>query len=214
MRTETEMFDLIQAKAARLRRTRRHRWVVAMSAVGCLAAVVFAVGTSQRTHGTTVLVAAPAAVTNDDNIVRSTGPPGAVLGYLEIPAIGLQRLIVEGVSVDALKLGPGHYEGTPLPGHDGNAAIAGHRLSDGGAFRRLDELRVGDRIEVTTLEGVFVYLVVDSVVVDPDAVEVLAADRWSGHGSSATLTLTSEHPASSARERLVVGAVLVGDPVR
>src|SRR5262245_19337739 len=54
------------------------------------------------------------------------GDPG---GIIEIPKIGLKMTFVEGVSLEDLKLGPGHYPLTPLPGQFGNAAIAGHRTT-------------------------------------------------------------------------------------
>ena len=54
--------------------------------------------------------------------------------------------MVEGVSLADLKKGPGHYPETPLPGQEGNAAIAGHRTTYGAPFHRLDELKPGDEI--------------------------------------------------------------------
>ena len=50
---------------------------------------------------------------------------------------------VEGVQLDDLAKGPGHYPGTPLPGQIGNAAIAGHRTTHGAPFFRLNELDAG-----------------------------------------------------------------------
>ena len=40
-----------------------------------------------------------------------------------IPKIDLDQIVVEGVSRDDLKDGPGHYPHTPLPGQPGNSAI-------------------------------------------------------------------------------------------
>ena len=79
-----------------------------------------------------------------------------------IPAIGVDKIVVEGVSLADLKKGPGHYPETPLPGQEGNAAIAGHRTTYGAPFNRLDELEPGDEITVTTVQGEFTYEVTET----------------------------------------------------
>jgi len=37
-------------------------------------------------------------------------------------------MVLQGVEEDTLHLGAGHVPGTPLPGGDGNSAIAAHRV--------------------------------------------------------------------------------------
>ncbi len=44
-----------------------------------------------------------------------------------------------------------------MPGQPGNSAIAGHRTTYGAPFFRLDELKAGDQILVTTRQGRFRY---------------------------------------------------------
>ena len=78
---------------------------------------------------------------------------------LRIAKIGLNKVIVQGTSTADLRQGPGHYPGTPLPGEQGNAAIAGHRTTYGAPFYNLDELAPGDLIEITTVQGTFTYRV-------------------------------------------------------
>lgn len=130
---------------------------------------------------------------------------GRPLGLIEIPAIGLdQTAIVQGVSLEDLKSGPGHYMTTPVPGQLGNAAIAGHRTTYGQPFFDLDELEAGDEIVVTTMGGVWTYRVTATEIVGPSDTHVIATtDR-----TVATLTLTTCHPKWSARERLIVYAEL------
>ena len=72
-------------------------------------------------------------------------PEGEATARIVIPAIGVDKIVVEGVSLADLKKGPGHYPETPLPGQEGNAAIAGHRTTYGAPFHRLDELQAGRR---------------------------------------------------------------------
>jgi sortase A len=92
-------------------------------------------------------------------VVRKEPLPGDALGKLLIPTIGVSEYVVEGTDADLLRKGPGHYPDTPLPGQPGTSAIAGHRTTYGAPFRRLDELKKGDRILVELPYGTFVYRV-------------------------------------------------------
>ena len=129
-------------------------------------------------------------------------PAGEVTAHIRIPDIGVDWKVVEGVGVPELKKGPGHYPETPLPGQEGNAAIAGHRTTYGAPFNRLDELEPGDEIFVQTIQGQFRYLVQEQLIVKPTQVEVLE-DKGDDR-----LTLTACHPKYSARERIVIVAQL------
>ncbi len=132
-------------------------------------------------------------------------PEGSAVAILRIPTIGLEKAVVEGVSVAALKRGPGRYPETPMPGQEGNAAIAGHRTTYGAPFYRLDELEPGDPILVTTRQGRFEYRVRETKIVHPSQVEVLDPT------DDNRLTLTTCHPRFSAAQRLVVVAELIGE---
>src|SRR5262245_57066073 len=139
------------------------------------------------------------------------GPPppaaaeGDAVAHVRIPAIGLDKIVVQGVTLEDLKRGPGHYPDTPLPGQPGNAALAGHRTTYGAPFNRIDELDPGDEILVTTVQGSFRYEVSDQLIVSPKEVGVL--DDFGDN----RLTLTACHPKYSARQRIVVLAALVGE---
>lgn len=170
---------------------------------------------SAGTATTTTTSAGPGAtlpVTTAPKVPLDVGA-GDPIGRIEIPRIGLKAVVVEGVGVDDLKAGPGHYPDTPFPGQKGNAAIAGHRTTYGAPFARIDELQPGDPIIVTTVQGTFRYEVMAQPdgsgheIVSPDRVEVLddAGDN--------RLTLTACHPKYSAAQRIIVRAVLVGEPL-
>ncbi|CAN5593281.1 hypothetical protein BH24ACT4_BH24ACT4_09750 [soil metagenome] len=137
-------------------------------------------------------------------------PPveGDAVGFIDIPALGIDDLnVVEGVTVEQLKRGPGHFPTTPLPGQAGNAAIAGHRTTYGAPFSDLDQLETGDEITVTTLQGESRYEVVEQKVVAPTDVAVVA-DQGDDR-----LTLTTCEPKYSAAQRLVTVARLVTEPL-
>jgi sortase A len=141
---------------------------------------------------------------------------GDPVARLEIPAIGVDYIVVQGVDLKTLEAGPGHFPETPLPGQPGNSAIAGHRATFDAPFNLLDELVPGDEITVTTLQGAFRYEVMPQPVdggdpighylVAPTAVEILD-DKGDNR-----LTLMGCHPRYGATQRIVVEAKLVAEP--
>jgi sortase A len=135
---------------------------------------------------------------------------GKVLVQLQIPKIGVNYKVVEGVGLDDLAKGPGHFPESVLPGQLGNSAIAGHRTTHGAPFYDVNKLHPGDQI-VLTYPSVggnasrFVYLVTGTEIVAPSdyAGVVPTTDA-----SKATLVLTSCHPITSATQRIVIRAAL------
>ncbi len=159
--------------------------------------------TTTRAAPTSAAVATAPTTT----VAATTVPPpdvkeGDPLARIEIPKIGVDKIVVAGVALSDLRKGPGHYPNTPLPGQLGNAAIAGHRTTYGAPFFRVDELAAGDEIIVTTVQGTFRYLVTEIKIVKPTDFSVLDPTP------DATLTLTSCNPRYSSRQRIVVKARL------
>jgi sortase A len=107
------------------------------------------------------------------------------------------------VGKSSLKKGPGHYDGTPLPGQPGTVAIAGHRTTYSAPFRRMNRLRPGDKITLTMSYGRFTYRVDGLRVVLPRNTGVLKQVRHN------RLVLTTCTPVDSAAKRLVATARLV-----
>lgn len=157
-------------------------------------------------------------VVEDPTVTTTTAPVslpllsrgGEPFAQIRIPRIGADDIVVQGISRDDLRKGPGHYPDTPLPGQEGNVAIAGHRTTYGAPFGDLEQLEEGDRIFVRTAYGDFTYEVfLADFVVRPTDVKVLDRDRF----RPAILTLTTCHPKFSAAQRLVVQAALQQDPL-
>lgn len=131
---------------------------------------------------------------------------GDSLTRIKIPALGLDTVVVEGITPSALRAGAGHYPQTPLPCEGGNVAIAGHRTTYGRPFANVDQLKPGDTIELTTPIGGCVYQVSRApFVVAPSELSVIdpTPDR--------SLTLTTCHPKGSAAQRLIIRATWVKD---
>lgn len=132
---------------------------------------------------------------------------GEPFGLLSIPKIGLEEVAVyEGVDGETLKNGPGHMDGTPLPGQTGNAVISGHRTTYGRPFFDFDLLDIGDHVTVETSIGTHTYEIREIEVVLPT--DVWVTDPRPG----SWLTMTTCEPKFSARQRLVIFAEMVAGP--
>jgi len=158
---------------------------------------------------------------------------GEAIARIRIPKIGLTKVVVEGVKVEDLRNGPGHYGATVFPGQQGNSGIAGHRTTYGAPFNRIDELEPGDEIRIQTVQGTHTYRVMPvgeayapevlgqltdfvipegeedlgHIIVKPSATWVL------GDFGDNRVTLTACHPKLSASRRIIVAAELVSDAV-
>lgn len=158
-------------------------------------------------------VPGPTASTTTTTEPAPPAPPeGEAIARIKIPKIGVDSIVVNGVTRDDLRKGPGHYPDTPLPGQLGNSAIAGHRTTYGAPFGDLDQLVPGDVIQVRTLQGSFRYAMTEQLIVSPNAIEVIDPVPVSAtdpsKGFRATLTLTTCNPKFSAAQRLVIHAEL------
>lgn len=131
---------------------------------------------------------------------------GEALTRLEIPKLDVDVIVVEGTSLAALRAGAGHYPDTALPGEAGNVAIAGHRTTYGRPFNRMDELKPGDKVILTTPLARHAYEITGApFVVEPT--DWSPIEEFPKRGGF--LTLTSCHPEGSAAYRIVVRAKLV-----
>ena len=165
----------------------------------------------------------------------TTGIPlGTGIANLYIPRLGRDYAftIVEGSDDASLEKGPGHYVGTALPGQVGDFAVAGHRVGKGEPFLNLDHLKPGDTIIVETLKDWYVYTVlgdkatgnlaapdVNGVpgreIVDPSQNRVIlpipdkpGATPDPSNKADYYMTMTTCHPKFTAKQRMIVHAVL------
>jgi len=172
------------------------------------------------TTATTTLPGAPGPTATTTTTTEPAPPPppeGDAIARMRIPKIGVDTIVVNGVTRDDLRRGPGHYPDTPLPGQEGNSAIAGHRTTYGAPFGDLDQLAPDDLIEVRTLQGSFRFRVTQQSIVEPSEISVidptLKVPDDPGAGFEATLTLTTCNPKYSAAQRLIIKAELEPDQV-
>jgi sortase A len=165
--------------------------------------------TTTTTTGTTVTSTPSSTTTSTTQPAPPPPPEGESVARLRIPRISVDSIVVQGVTREDLRRGPGHYPISPMPGQVGNAAIAGHRTTYGAPFHNIDQLERGDIIFVRTVQGSFRYRVYEQRVVSPSDVHVLDPDP----ARRATLTLTTCNPKYSAAQRLIVKAELTRAPL-
>jgi sortase A len=139
-------------------------------------------------------------------------PPGDAYAILRIPRLGAAwaKPVYQGVGLDVLAKGIGHYPDTQLPGQVGNAAFAGHRAGHGNPLIDIDTIRPGDAIVVETADTYVIYRADRSEIVPPTDVKVLAPvpDQPGVAPTEAWLTLTSCEPKYGSTNRFIVFAKL------
>jgi LPXTG-site transpeptidase (sortase) family protein len=137
---------------------------------------------------------------------------GSPLTRIIIPKLGVDIIVVEGISGNALRAGAGHYPGTALPGAaTGNIAIAGHRTGFGEPFRHMERLGPGDVVYLVTPFGKFAYKAVPPFGGHGNWWLTGATD-WSVVQPTPTpvLTLTTCDPPHTSLHRMILRLSLVG----
>ncbi len=119
-------------------------------------------------------------------------------GMLKIDKINLNLPILKGASEKNLKISVASMTGKA--GDPGNYAIAGHRnRTYGRNFNRLDEVVVGDTIEVNAGSSQFTYTVTEKLYVKPEEVWVLNSNP-----GEQEITLITCHPMAKPTHRLII----------
>lgn len=141
-------------------------------------------------------------LTEDDNAVTSVLNVGAIMGYVEIPKIGVKLPIYEGTTEENLQKGVGWMSGSSLPigGESTNCVLTGHRgLPTARLFTDIDQLGIADEFFVRNMMEILAYRVVDVQVVEPGAIETLRILE-----SKDRITLLTCHPYMINSHRLLV----------
>lgn len=132
-------------------------------------------------------------------------PGGKVIAVITIDKIGLKLPVLEGATKANMKYAAAHMKETTTFGEVGNAAIAAHRArTTGRLFNRLNEVEIGDVINIQTSGEKYQYKVYDISIVEPTDVSVLK-----GNGKDQLLTLITCDPLVHPTHRLIVHAKLL-----
>lgn len=193
---------------------RRRRWLRRSLSIGSLAIMVVAIGVIGYPFYTNIVQGRiqdrlDRQFASDElrqAYVDRTIEEGDSLTRIRIPRLDVNVVVVEGTTSNSLRAGAGHYADTPLPCEAGNVAIAGHRTTYGRPFADLDLLRPGDEVVLETPVGSCTYELQERpFVTSPDNFGVVE------NTTDSRVTLTTCHPKGSARERLIVQAVIVSE---
>ena len=99
-----------------------------------------------------------------------------IMGYVEIPELGVSLPIYHGTEEAVLQVAAGHLEWSSLPvgGESSHCVISGHRgLPSAKLFTNLDKLREGDVFMLRVLDEVLTYEVDKISIVEPSQVSEL-----------------------------------------
>ena len=141
---------------------------------GALLITLFAIGGWQLGHGLYIKAKAQVAQMLLESAWQEslqTGTPHKAWAWadawpvarLSVPRLEISEIVLSNSSGEALAFGPGHLSASDLTGNGLNV-IAGHRDTH---FAFLKDLRPGDRVVLTTMEGkTRAYSVIGTEVVD------------------------------------------------
>jgi sortase A len=153
-----------------------------------------------------------AVVHDDEGAERATATVPDIddrtlpVAILRIATLGLEVPVYSDLTELNLSRGAGWIGGTSAPNSGGNMAIAAHRDR---YFRSLENIRVGDTVELESLSARGEFRVSRIAIVDPEDVSVLEDTAGS------MLTLVTCYPfyfIGSAPQRYIVQAVAVDQP--
>ena len=135
------------------------------------------------------------------------------IARIRIPRIGVNAIVVEGVTLERLAYGPGHYPSTAkFDAPTGVAGVAGHRTGWGAPFFNLDRLRIGDQVMIETARATYTYRMTRTITVSPGHAEVLDGNPKST--AAKQLVLTTCTPKFTARDRMIIFLDLVQEVPR
>lgn len=125
-----------------------------------------------------------------------------IVGVLTIASIDLKQPIIKEASKGHLAVSICTMEPTTAPGQIGNFVVAGHNSRKyGRSFNRLNEVAVGDLIEVSTQAGEsFSYQVTNIQIIEPE-------DTWildSSEAESKITLITCYYAQDGTTKRLAV----------
>lgn len=150
-----------------------------------------------------------------------------IMGYIQIPKIGVELPIYHGATEETLDKGVGHLLGTSLPigGIGTHCVLTGHSgLAGTCMFSDLDQLKVGDVFYVRVLDETHAYMILDINTVLPEDTSKLEIDLQRESVTLVTCTpfgvnthrllVRGERIEVGMAERMVEGAEVQEEPVK
>ena len=127
------------------------------------------------------------------------------IALLAIPSIDVDVVVVNYFGYSDLETAVARMQNSAQIGTEGSAVIVGHRTGFGSPFRNLDDVKVGDEVDVTLRTGEKLsFSVTRNTIVSP-SVDLSTFDNKS---NSPQVILVTCHPEYSTAQRLVIIAEL------
>jgi len=127
-----------------------------------------------------------------------------IMGYVEIPKIGLTEPIYHYSTEVSLGIGIGHIHGSSLPtgGETTHTVLTGHRgLPNQKFFSDLDKMKKGDKFYMHILNRTLAYQIYDIKVIEPTDVDALMIEN----GKDLATLVTCEPYGVNTHRLLVMG---------
>lgn len=133
------------------------------------------------------------------------------IGLIEIDSIGQCDPIWDNDSIVDLRYGIGHHQTSVLPGEEGNCCLLGHHMRvEGVFFNKLIDVKIGDIVKITTIDGKeYSYEVDDRQIVDPVNLHDYV-DADDGYGTQITL-VSCTYTDQGTMRIVVIGHLLEGE---
>lgn len=148
-----------------------------------------------------------------DQSFAETGLAGLPVGVLTVNSMACEAPVYLGSSEQNMLNGAAVVAGTsaPLGEPSSNCVIAAHRNM---FFKQIENVQGGDRVDLRTIWGSYVYRVAEVRIISPSDVKAVAVEEGKD-----LLTLVTCHPYGSNRQRIIAvcerdeGAEMTGEDV-
>ena len=144
---------------------------------------------------------------SEDYVNQLNVSGSGIMGYVEIPKIGVDLPIYHGTSEKVLQSGVGHLKNTSLPvgGESSHAVLSGHRgLANAKIFTDLNKMEIGDVFYIKVLHHTFAYQVDQILTVEPSDTEALQIEKGKDY-----VTLVTCTPFAINTHRLLVRGIRI-----
>ena len=112
---------------------------------------------------------------NENKTLKNYPNYGEKYAQIKIEKIDVDLPVYFGNTLEILKKGVGHDNGSYFPGEGGSIIYMGHNSKS--VFRRFSELKLGDKIEVTKDYGKFTYKTYDMKLIKETDVDMLPIQK-------------------------------------
>lgn len=150
----------------------------------------------------------PFGFDESNSMLTDLGIKDGLIGYINVPAMNCHMPLYLGASEANMQKGATVISGTsvPLGQKDSNCVIAGHRgYNEAVMFRDIENVKLGDTVEIVTAWEAMVYKVVDIKVISPTDANALRVVKGRD-----LVTLFTCHPYGYNYQRYLVFAERVG----